>query len=109
MPPFVAAAVILASPVEYTRIPQASALPTLEPVAAGPADTGPFMLRVTGATTGPWGTAQPATRAAQDNASIRGFNMDISPSLTWLLARFAHTPHGTQSNSRGSGPQSPGP
>jgi hypothetical protein len=48
---------------------------------AGPADTGPFMLMVTGAITGPWPRAQPVINAAQDNPSIRLFNMDVSPSL----------------------------
>src|SRR6266700_517642 len=81
MPPLLAAAEMLASLVAYRTIPQASALPTLEPVMAGPADTGPFMLMVTGATTGPGPTAQPVINAAQDNASTRLFNMDISPSL----------------------------
>src|SRR5205809_3103541 len=90
MPPFLAAAEILASPVANTRIPQASALPTLEPVLAGPADTGPFMLMVTGAITGPWPTAQPAIKAEHDNTSTRGSNMDIFPSLG-CQPRFAHT------------------
>jgi hypothetical protein len=48
---------------------------------AGPADTGPFMPKVTGATTGPWPRAQPVINAAQDNASTRLFNMDFSLSL----------------------------
>src|SRR6266852_2681670 len=81
MPPLLAAAEMLASPVANRTIPQASALPILEPVVAGPADTGPFMLMVTGAITGPWPRAQPVINAAQDNASTRLFNMDISPSL----------------------------
>src|SRR6266581_822251 len=46
IPPFFMAAVILASPVANTRMPQASARPTLELPAAGPAATGPFPLRV---------------------------------------------------------------
>src|SRR2546422_9074975 len=70
MPPFLAAAEILASPVANTRIPQASALPTLEPVMAGPADTGSFMLMVTGAITGPWPTAQPAINAARKTTRV---------------------------------------
>src|SRR4029450_9755762 len=81
MPPFVAAAEILASPVANTRIPQASDLPTFELVAAGPADTAPFILSVTGANTGPWPTAQPANQTAQHTASSRGFNTDIPPSF----------------------------
>src|ERR1700704_2398927 len=77
MPPFFAAAEMLASPVAYRTIPQASALPTLEPVMAGPADTGPFMLMVTGATTGPWPTAQPVINAAQDTR--------VPDSSTWTF------------------------
>src|SRR5690242_4772830 len=81
MPPLVAVAEILASPVAYTRMPHASALPTLAPVAAEPADTGPFILMVTGAITGPWPMAQPAIKTAQDTARARGFSMDIPPHL----------------------------
>jgi hypothetical protein len=44
---------MLASPVENTRIPHASDLPIFGLVAAGPAETGPFMPSVIGATTGP--------------------------------------------------------
>ena len=43
---------MLASPVANRTIPKASALPVLGLVAAGPAETGPFMLKVTGASTG---------------------------------------------------------
>ena len=66
---------MLASPVANRTIPQASALPILGLVVAGPAATGPFMLKVTGASTGPWPRAQPAINAAQDNASTKLFNM----------------------------------
>src|SRR4029453_3101865 len=81
MPPFCAAAEMLASPIATRTIPQASALPTLGPVMAGPAATGPFALMVTGAMTGPWPRAQPVINAAHDTASTRLFNMDIPPSL----------------------------
>src|SRR3954464_15435080 len=76
MPPFAAAAEILASPVANTRMPQASARPTLGPVAAGPAETGPFMLMVIGAVTGPWPiAAQPLRSAAHVKASIERFSI----------------------------------
>src|SRR4030095_16889 len=71
---------MLASPVANRRIPKASALPVLGLVVAGPAETGPFMSKVTGATTGPFARAQPVISAAQDDASTRLFNMDFSPS-----------------------------
>src|SRR5262249_11207373 len=71
---------MLASPVANTRMPHASDLPTLEPVAAGPAETGPFILSVTGANTGPLPRAQPVNQTAQVIASSRGFNMDTPPS-----------------------------
>src|SRR4029453_18744762 len=91
MPPFVAAAEILASPVANTRIPQASDLPTLEPVAAGPADTGPFILMVTGANTGPLPMAHPANTTAQDIASTRRFNMYVLPHLAHWPASYTRT------------------
>src|SRR5580765_6620529 len=80
MPPLLAAAEMLASPVANITIPKASALPVLGLVVAGPAETGPFMLKVTGANTGPLPTAQPVINAAQDNASTRLFTIDFSPS-----------------------------
>src|SRR5438105_14811617 len=80
MPPLAAAAEILASPVAYTRMPQASARPTLGPVAAGPAETGPFMLMVIGAVTGPWPTtAHPLRSAAHVKASIEHFSIVRPP------------------------------
>src|SRR5262249_60495744 len=91
MPPLLAAAEMLASPVANRTIPQASALPILGLVAAGPAATGPFMVKATGASTGPWPRAQPAINAAQDNASTKLFNM-ASPSLAarfWRLVGLA--------------------
>src|SRR5262245_50904245 len=71
---------MLASPVAKNGIPQASDLPTLGLVSAGPADTGPF-TKVIGATTGAWPTAHPATNTVQDTASVRTFNMSVPPSL----------------------------
>src|SRR4030095_1047005 len=104
MPPFVAAAEILASPVANTRIPQASDLPTLEPVAAGPADTGPFILMVAGANTGTLPTAPPANKTAQDTVSTSRLQHGY-PSLTRLTARFvyAHTTRRERSPSRATG------
>src|SRR5438093_8991176 len=79
MPPLAAAAEILASPVANTRMPHASARPTLGPVAAGPAETGPFMLMVIGAVTGPWPTAaHPLRSAAHVKASIERFSIGRS-------------------------------
>src|SRR5438067_1211562 len=78
MPPWLAAAEMLASPVAKTRMPHASDRPTLGLVMAVPVATGPFMLRVTGAVTGPWATAaQPWIRPAQANATIRLLSMDV--------------------------------
>src|SRR6266850_2417366 len=80
MPPLAAAAEILASPVAYTRMPQASARPTFGAVAAGPAETGPFMLMVIGAVTGPWPmAAHPLRSAAHVTASIEPFSMGGPP------------------------------
>src|SRR6267142_5645278 len=80
MPPLAAAAEILASPVAYTRMPQASARPTFGAVAAGPAETGPFMLMVIGAMTGPWPmAAHPLRSAAHVTASIEPFSMGGPP------------------------------
>src|SRR5580765_1581923 len=87
MPPLLAAAEMLASPVANRTIPKASALPVLGLVGAGPAATGPFMLKVTGANTGPLATAQPVINAAQDTASARLFTMDFSPSRVASLWR----------------------
>src|SRR5687767_3319252 len=76
-------------------MPQASARPTLGPVAAGPTETGPLMFSVTAAVTGPWATAQPPSRTAQDRARERFFSTDSSfrcdvpgtPSRTRCLQR----------------------
>src|SRR5262245_55376810 len=92
MPPLLAAAEMLASPVANRTIPQASALPILGLVVAGPAATGPFMLKATGASTGPWPRAQPAINAAQDNASTKLFNM-ASPSLAARFCRLVGLAH----------------
>src|SRR5207244_11542363 len=76
MPPFAAAAEILASPVANTRMPQASARPTLGPVAAGPAGTGPLMLMVVGAVTGPGPMgAHPLRSAAHVQGGIERFSI----------------------------------
>src|SRR5262245_17203116 len=85
MPPLLAAAEMLASPVANRTIPQASALPILGLVVAGPAATGPFMLKATGASTGPWPRAQPAINVAQDNTSTKLFNMAFPFSCGPLL------------------------
>src|SRR2546427_451354 len=80
MPPLAAAAEILASPVAYTRMPQASARPTLGAVAAGPAENRPLMLVVVGAVTGPWPmAAHPLRSAAHVKASIEPFSMGGPP------------------------------
>src|SRR5262245_54343481 len=86
---------MLASPVANAMMPQASDRPTFEPVAAGPADTGPFILSVTGANTGPLPMAQPANNTAQVTASSRGFIMDILPSLRTRRLRDQASRFGT--------------
>src|SRR5262245_28509326 len=99
MPPFVAAAEILASPIENRGMPQACDRPTLGLVAAGPADTGPF-TKVIGATTGARPTAQPVTNTAQHTASVQTLNMSVPPPLadrSSLVANYPliqdHDPH----------------
>src|SRR5687768_1860550 len=79
MPPLAAAVEILASPVAYTRMPHASARPTLGPVAAGPTATGPFMSMVIPAVTGPWPSAHPLRSAAHVKVSIERFSITGPP------------------------------
>src|SRR5947208_12370194 len=70
IPPFFIAALMLASPVANTRIPQASERPTLALPVADPAATGPFSWRVMGAMTGAFPiVAHPVKKATQTAVS----------------------------------------
>src|SRR5438445_4005323 len=70
IPPFFIAALMLASPVANTRIPQASERPTLALPVADPAATGPFSWRVMGAMTGAFPiVAHPVRKATQTAVS----------------------------------------
>src|SRR4029453_7235106 len=97
MPPLAMAAEMLASPVAKTKMPQASERPTFGLVMADPADTGPFMLSVTGATTGPCAMAHPPSNTTQHKATIRVFIMVLhpycSPSFVPLAVHAAQQPN----------------
>src|SRR5580765_689253 len=92
MPPFCIAEDMLASPVAKKAKPHASALPTLGLPPAGPAETGPFMLIVTGAMTGPTPITHPPSSELQSTAAIaarRLFPMKFSFPLGMKFSKHA--------------------